>query len=238
MLSPSLQAVTMSPMTQSAGSKLALLIDFDGTVTEKDMGVALLDAYALEDWKRFEPMREAGLIVGKECLASEFGCLPNNREEEMARCVKDVAVVRPGFLELVSRCRADGIPLNIASSGLGFYIRSTLAGLGLTDVPVFSSQANFGVGDRVKVEYDDCPEICDSVGACKCYHALKYASMGYKVVMVGDGFSDTCVAAKADYVFACRRLRSHCEAEGIPFFPFNDFHDVIARLPELTAGGS
>ena len=232
------QAVTMSPMTQSAGSKLALLIDFDGTVTEKDMGVALLDAYALEDWRRFGTMREEGLIVGRECLASEFGCLPNNREEEMARFVKDVAVVRPGFEELVARCQSDGIPLSIASSGLGFYIRSILAGRGLTDVPVFSSQANFGVGDRVKVEYDDCPEICDSVGACKCYHALKYASMGYKVVMVGDGFSDTCVAAKADYVFACRRLRSHCEAEGIPFFPFNDFHDVMARLPELTSQSS
>ena len=224
-------------MTQPDGiRRLALLIDFDGTVTERDMGVALLEAFALEDWKRFEGMREAGLIVGRECLASEFGCLPSDREEEMARFVSEVAVVRPGFQELVARCRAEGIPLNIASSGLGFYIRSTLAGIGLTDVPVFSSQANFGAGERVKVEYDDCPEICDSVGACKCYHALAYAGKGYRVALVGDGFSDTCVAAKADFVFACRRLRAHCEAEGIPFFPFNDFHDVIARLPELTSG--
>ena len=227
------------PMTKPASStKLALLIDFDGTVTERDMGVALLEAFALEDWKRFEKMREAGLIVGRECLASEFGCLPSNREEEMSRFVSEEAVIRPGFGELVRRCKEDGIPLNVASSGLGFYIRSVLAAGGLSDVPVFSSRANFSVGDRVKVEYNDCPAICDSVGACKCFHALKYADMGYRVALVGDGFSDTCVAAKADYVFACRRLLSHCEAEGIPFFPFNDFYDVIARLPELCSASS
>ncbi len=98
---------------------------------------------------------------------------------------------------------------------------------------MFSSRANFGAGERVKVEYNNCPVICDSVGACKRFHALEYADRGYRVAPVGDGFSDTCVAAKADCVFACRRLRAHCEVEGIPFFPFNDFHDVIARLPEL-----
>ena len=214
--------------------KLALLVDFDGTVTEQDMGVALLDAFALEDWRRFEPMRDAGLIVGRECLASEFGCLPSDREEEMVRFVREKAVVRPGLKELVDLCRANGIPLNVASSGLGFYIRSVLSAHGLSDVPVYSSRGTFDAGERVRVVYDECPEICDSVGACKCHHALKYAGQGYTVAIVGDGFSDTCLAGQADYVFACGRLLAHCEANGIPHFPFTDFHDVIARLPELT----
>ena len=130
------------PMTKPANStKLALLIDFDGTVTERDMGVALLEAFALEDWKRFEKMREAGLIVGRECLASEFGCLPSNREEEMSRFVSEEAVIRPGFGELVKRCKEDGIPLNVASSGLGFYIRSVLAAGGLSDMYPCSAAA-------------------------------------------------------------------------------------------------
>ena len=214
-------------------AKLAILIDFDGTVTEHDMGVSLLDAFAVEDWRRFARMRDAGLIVGRECLASEFSCLPSDREGEMARFVREKAVVRPGLQELVELCRANGIPLNVASSGLGFYIRSVLSSQGLTDVPVFSSQAKFDAGERVRVVYDECPEVCDSVGACKCYHALKYAGMGYTVASVGDGFSDTCLASNADYVFACGILQSHCEANGIPYFPFTNFHDVIARLPEL-----
>ena len=222
-------------MTQpDIASKLAILIDFDGTVTERDMGVALLDAFAVEDWRRFAPMREAGLIVGRECLASEFGCLPSDKEEEMARFVRDEAVVRPGLEELVELCREAGIPLSVASSGLGFYIRSVLSSRGLSEVPVFSSLATFDAGDRVRVVYDECPEVCDSVGACKCFHALQYAGMGYTVAMVGDGFSDTCLAGRADYVFACGRLLTHCEANGIPYFRFNDFHDVIARLPELA----
>ncbi len=221
-------------MTQSEiSAKLAILIDFDGTVTDRDMGVALLDAYAVEDWRRFARMRDAGLIVGRECLASEFACLPSHLEVEMAEFVRREAVVRPGLRSLVELCREAGIPLSVVSSGLGFYIRSVLSAHGLSDVPVFSSRATFDAGERVRVVYDECPEVCDSVGACKCFHALKYAGMGYTVLSVGDGFSDTCLAARADYVFACGHLREHCEANGIPHFAFNDFHDVIARLPEL-----
>ena len=152
----------------------------------------------------------------------------------MARFVRDEAVVRPGLEELVELCREKDIPLSVASSGLGFYIRSVLSSRGLSEVPVFSSLATFDAGDRVRVVYDECPEVCDSVGACKCFHALQYAGMGYTVAMVGDGFSDTCLAGRADYVFACGRLLTHCEANGIPYFRFNDFHDVIARLPELA----
>ena len=137
-------------MTQpDVAHKLAILIDFDGTVTERDMGVALLDAFAVEDWRRFAPMRESGLIVGRECLASEFGCLPSDKGEEMARFVRDEAVVRPGLEELVKLCREKGIPLSVASSGLGFYIRSVLSSRGLSEVPVFSSLATFDAGERV-----------------------------------------------------------------------------------------
>ena len=214
-------------------TRLAILIDFDGTVTERDMGVALLDAFAEEDWRRFARMRDAGLIVGRECLASEFACLPSSKAEEMASFVRQEAVVRPGLRSLVELCRGNDIPISVVSSGLGFYIRSVLAANGMSDVPVFSSRATFDAGERVRVVYDECPEVCDAVGACKCYHARKYAGMGYTVVSVGDGFSDTCLAARADYVFACGHLQAHCEANGIPHFAFNDFHDVIARLPEL-----
>ncbi len=98
-------------------SKLALLIDFDGTVTESDMGVQLLEAFALEDWKHFEPMSEAGLIVGKECLASEFGCLPSDGEEELARFVQEKAVIRPGFGSWSGAARRTAFPSTLPPAG-------------------------------------------------------------------------------------------------------------------------
>ena len=71
------------------------------------------------------------------------------------------------------------------------------------------------------------------VGACKCFHAREYADLGFKVVLIGDGSSDMCVAKEADYIFARRKLQSHCEALGVPFFPFDDFRTVLTWLKEM-----
>jgi 2-hydroxy-3-keto-5-methylthiopentenyl-1-phosphate phosphatase len=47
---------------------------------------------------------------------------------------------------------------------------------------------------------------------------------------VGDGFSDRCVALAADRVFARDGLARHLAAEGVPFEPFEDLHDVARAL--------
>jgi 2,3-diketo-5-methylthio-1-phosphopentane phosphatase len=212
--------------------KLALLVDFDGTVTEKDLAGILLNAFAVEDWRRFQPMLDAGLISFRECSSLEYSCLPN-KEEELTQFALELTVIRPGFKELVKHCKEEEIPLIIVSGGLGFYIQAVLSHNGLSEIPVFSAKADFTVGDRVRMDFSGCPAVCDMVGACKCFHAQKYADLGFKVVLIGDGSSDTCVVKEADYVFARRKLQSHCEAREIPFVPFNDFHTVLTWLKGL-----
>jgi 2,3-diketo-5-methylthio-1-phosphopentane phosphatase len=212
--------------------KLALLVDFDGTITEEDVAGILLDAFALEDWRRYEPMLEAGLINGREAHVLDYTSLPS-KEEELTRFAVERAAIRPGFEELVSYCREAGIPMTVASGGLGFYIRAVLSQHRLSELPMYSAEADFTAGKTIRVSYDGAAATCDMVGACKCFHVHKYASLGYKVALIGDGISDTCAAGRADYVFARRGLQAHCEAQGIPFFPFTDFHDVLAQLQTL-----
>lgn len=209
--------------------KLALLVDFDGTVTERDLASTLLDTFAVEEWRRFQPMLDAGLISVRECRSLEYSCLPS-KEEELTRFAVERSVIRPGFGELVRHCMDEDIPIAIVSGGLGFYIRSVLSHNGLPEIPFFSARADFTVGDKIRMDYSECPAVCDIVGACKCFHARKYADLGFKVVLIGDGSSDICVAEKADYIFARRKLKSHCEVRGIPRFPFDDFHSVLTWL--------
>jgi 2-hydroxy-3-keto-5-methylthiopentenyl-1-phosphate phosphatase len=47
---------------------------------------------------------------------------------------------------------------------------------------------------------------------------------------VGDGFSDRCVALAAERVFARDGLAAYLRREGVPFEPFDDFHDVARAL--------
>ena len=80
------------------------------------------------------------------------------------------------------------------------------------------------------MDYNGTPVVCEMVSACKSFHVQQYATLEYRVVLVGDGVSDMCTAEKADYVFARAKLQTHCETRGIPFFPFNDFYRVLSWL--------
>ena len=45
--------------------------------------------------------------------------------------------------------------------------------------------------------------------------------------MIGDGYSDYCAARLADASFARAAMRDHCDANGVAYIPFEDFHDVL-----------
>lgn len=54
--------------------------------------------------------------------------------------------------------------------------------------------------------------------------------------MIGDGSSDFCVSEDADFVFAKRRLITHCTNAGIEHAAIDTFHDAVALLPRLLDG--
>ncbi|KAG1461132.1 hypothetical protein G6F57_014203 [Rhizopus arrhizus] len=74
-------------------------------------------------------------------------------------------------------------------------------------------------------------------GTCKCPCAAQArANEAPHVLMIGDGSSDFCVSEDADFVFAKRRLITHCTHAGIEHAAIDTFHDAIALLPRLLDG--
>ena len=57
-----------------------------------------------------------------------------------------------------------------------------------------------------------------------------------RVLLIGDGASDFCVASEADLVFAKHRLIEHCRSAGIAYVPVTGFADALDLLPTLVAG--
>jgi len=51
---------------------------------------------------------------------------------------------------------------------------------------------------------------------------------GSQSIYVGDGYSDTCPAGKADLLFAKAKLYRYCREQGIDAVHFNNFKDIIA----------
>lgn len=213
---------------------LTVLLDFDGTLTQQDMGELLLDTFASREWRKEAEAWRSDAITFKELNEREFSHLPSGKQREMVQFALERATLRPGALALVRFCELKGIPLEIVSGGLDFYIHPLLRKFGIEHIPLSSFKAaDFSQGERVVPTYPPGVVVCDISGVCKCSRVWRYQEKGYRVVYLGDGNSDRCVAGKADVVYARRLLARYCQEQGIVYTPFETMDEVVAGLKSL-----
>ena len=217
----------------SANSPLAVLLDFDGTLTNVDVGHMIMDEFAVPDWESIESGWPGNGASFRGLLEREYALLPSNRERDIERFARHRAEVRMGAVELVRFCVDNGIAVEIVSGGLSNYIDPLLEHFGIPRVPISSLTADFNQGERAVTTYPEGVVRCDESGACKCARVWHNKEAGRKVVFAGDGASDFCVAKEADVLFARGTLADHCRTTGIPFTPFDSLLPVLDAVREL-----
>lgn len=217
--------------------KLSLVLDFDGTITTKDIGVEVIKRFASPDWDEGLRLWRAGEIDQRQLMDWEFERLPAGLEAEMREFSLDVANVRPGFAALIAWCRDNDIPVEVVSNGMAFYVEAVLEREGFSELAfVAPSPTLNGMGSNAGpvVDFGDGIETCDRTGLCKCARARRLRAGARKIVFVGDGISDFCIAEEeADFVIARSSLRDHCAESGIKHESFEDFDDVMRQLEML-----
>ena len=214
--------------------QLAVLVDFDGTFTQQDVGELLLDTFAPLEWRKEAEAWRTGAITFRELNEREFAYLPVEKRLEMVQFALERATLRPGAEALARFCELREIPLEIVSGGLDFYIQPLLRKFGMEHIPLSSSKvADFSQGERVVPTYPPDVVVCETSGVCKCSRVWHYREEGYRVVFVGDGNSDRCVAGEADVVYARRALARYCQEQGIAHTPFETMDEVVAGLKSL-----
>jgi len=206
---------------------LAVLSDFDGTITVEDVAEVLLARFATGEWEEIERLNRAGVLGTRETMARQFDIVHATREE-LADCFRREARMDPTVPSFLRFCTSRGIPFEIVSEGLDFYLDELMKMWGL-DVPVRTNRAVFEDG-RIRIEYPHADPTCTLCGTCKLDRVFQMRVAGYRVVYVGDGDSDLCPAVEADEVFAKARLADLCEAEGIAYHRFRDFADVEREM--------
>ena len=211
---------------------MVILCDFDDTAADRNVATLLLD--------HFEPSTRHGLhrrFVNREISLAAyqeaaFSRLASTRGEQAA-FAREQAGLRPGFAELAAYCRDHGIELAIVSHGLDFYVRAILERAGIEHVPFFAVETGERDG-RTTFEYRFASAECAWwPGNCKCSVLEWYRGNGHRVIYAGDGFTDTCPARRADFVFARGELLSYCRAHDIPHQELTDFHAVVGHLEAL-----
>lgn len=211
--------------------KRAVLTDFDGTVTRTDVAEDILQAFAPPEWWSIEEEHRARRIGTRETMVRQFD-LVHAPEADLLRFVDGHVQLDESFPPFVAFCRDRGVPVEIVSEGLDFYLHHLLRKWRI-DVPVRTNAASFE-GGRVRIRYPYADPTCNLCGTCKLRRVFDLRVAGYQVAYVGDGHSDLCPAIEADVVFAKKELADLCLEEAIDFIPFETFADVqreMARWP-------
>ena len=224
----------------AAGGGLGIVLDFDGTITDRDIGDKVIQRFAAAGWEEgLERLRSGEWSIGK-LQRWEAERLPADRLAEMEAYALQIARIRPGLRELVDFADRHGIYVEVASAGFEFYVRAILNRDGFDDLNTAVPRVAFGDGpgsaQRPRLEFPAGLATCERVGLCKCERVWRLQREGRRTVFVGDGMSDYCVAEQADVVFARGSLARYCRERNIPHLVYEDFTQVLAEVRRLASG--
>jgi 2-hydroxy-3-keto-5-methylthiopentenyl-1-phosphate phosphatase len=205
----------------------AVVLDFDGTITEVDLLDIVVSTFGdPEVYREVEDALQAGEMPLREVITREFRAVTKPVDEVVEWALENVQI-RRGLGELVELAHERGWQVVVISSGFHELIEPILAHEGV-EVELHANRLDPRPdGWIVLWNYDDQCEACGE--SCKRSTMARLAR-GSEIIYVGDGYSDRCAAEAADRVFAIRGLARHLDERGIPYEPFEDFHDVAAAL--------
>ena len=209
-----------------------ILCDFDGTIVLEDVTDALLERFALPEWRALEVAWQAGRIGSRACMSGQIALL-RVVPSELDRYL-DQLEIDPDFPAFVGHAHRLGWKVTVVSDGVDYAIRRILNRHGLGHLPVFANHLEHLDGDCYRLSFPHANPDCLPVsGTCKCHVARQSGSMR---ILIGDGASDFCAAGAVQMVWAKDALLRHCRERGLPHRPFSRFSDCLELL--LSAGGA
>ena len=208
---------------------LAVLCDFDGTITLNDTFEHLLKKYAHGDWQMYDTQYDQGKISLREVMQKQ-GAMIKTPEKVLIAEIERVIRLRPNFDNLVKYCRTNKIPIGVVSAGIDFVINHLLRMRGWNHLVKLYAAKSETTPDGIHFTPPRL-HFKESVGF-KDDTVRFYQSKGRKVAYVGDGRYDMPALRQADYRFAVKgsRLANLCIQENVLAREFVDFNEVLTAL--------
>lgn len=203
-----------------------VFVDYDGTIMSQDtLGGAMRILVPKEEYEEKEREMLSGKITLSQAIHCAFDGRPSSRVQEIVDFVMGVEI-RPGFEAFLDEMEALEIPVVVISGGLRQLIepkigkyRDRLLGMHYVDLDTS------GETMRLVSDYDDGKEVLKKTDVMALYD---YKS----AIGIGDSYTDfnmsrECLSREGGMVFARDILADFLKREGIPFYPWNDFYDIV-----------
>ncbi len=203
---------------------LPLVLDWDGTVTERDGLHMVIERFG--DVGVFDALEDAlgETLTLDEVIAAEMATIRAPFGVVRDWLVEHVRI-RAGFRDLV----AEHDPL-IVSSGFRELIDPILEREGVDARVVANSVTARNDGWRATFAEGPLCEVCGE----RCKRST-VSSLG-RFAYAGDGYSDRCVALAADVRFARDGLAAWLDEQRVPYARFDDLHDIRSTLDPAGEG--
>lgn len=213
-----------------------IVCDFDGTITRTDVIDSILQRFADPSWEAIENEWLQGDIGSRECLSRQLSLVKATPSELLT--FFDTIDIDPDFPDFVDHVIGLGASLEVVSDGIEQGIARILARNYVSLLPILANRLRQLGHDSWRIDFPYSSDACRAAsGNCKC----KSTPKSKRVLVIGDGQSDMCVASTADFVFAKDRLAEHCERNGIAYARFDSFAELpalLARLPAASAANT
>lgn len=212
-----------------------VVTDFDGTLTEKDIGNEICQFFRPQEYKTLSGMygrNELNLRNFQQQMWSNF---PATREKFIEASLR-VASLRPGVNEFLEICAHKNIPVYIASCGIDTYIESVIERF----FSKFAQAAIKGISCNKSSFGDTSLQTITAPNADltqpEPLHKGKWAQElaqkhRSKVMAMGNGGSDRTFLGHVDLLFATEKLVKISETAGHPYLPFENFFDILRQWP-------
>jgi len=214
-------------------NKIAIICDFDGTVSVRDVNNSIFHDFGNNETEAIENDYMNSRIGIRESLEAQYRIIGIS-EETFNNYVLENMEIDPAFFDLVDLAKNKKMQLSIISGGFINYIKILFnKHKRELNIPVYANELVVEKG--ILVPKYGCVPDCDKhygpCGICKRQRILDYKK-DYKVIYVGDGFTDRCAAENSDAVFAKDNLAIYCKQNGIKHIGYNSFVDVNGYIVE------
>ena len=219
----------------SGAQSPVLFVDFDGTISKRDVIDRILEEFADDRWLAVEEKWVRGEIGSRQCLSEQFAFV-NVSPGELNEFL-DTLELDEGFGALLDFCLAANIETHIVSDGFDYYIKRLLAkNLHPAQTDALKIWANRLIpqeNNGWQTEFPYFPQVCkDGCATCKPRVMSEQNSLNAPTIFIGDGLSDRFAAKVADVVFAKHKLSKFCLQNGVPQTVYSTLKQVADNLNE------